>query len=149
MATHNFFELTCPSDLHVTGETTGEAFSTMWRIVMTLVTVSIVSSWRNCETIKRLMLFFAHWLRCVCTARVFSLLLLCTQVRMNNEYCTTSVTTFQYGCCFYLFFGREGLTLLMVFRVLHSNCSSYSKNLERLVRPRVSGNPACVSQSIA
>lgn len=64
MATGAPYELTCTTELPVTGEKTGEAFATMWRIILMLVTVSVVSSWCNGDKVKRLMLFFAHWLRC-------------------------------------------------------------------------------------
>lgn len=60
MTTH---ELTCTSDFWVATEMSGEDWGTMWHMAMTLVTVSIMSSWCNAHKIKRLLLFFTHWLR--------------------------------------------------------------------------------------
>lgn len=59
MTTH---ELTCTSDFWVATEMSGEDWGTMWHMAMTLVTVSIMSSWCNAHKIKRLLLFFTHWL---------------------------------------------------------------------------------------
>lgn len=56
-------ELTCSSDFAVLGEVVGEAWCTMWRTLVMLITVSIVSSWCCTEKIKRLLLFFSHWFR--------------------------------------------------------------------------------------
>lgn len=128
MAAHNYFELACTTDLHVTGETTGEAFSTMWRIVLTLVTVSIVSSWRKGETIRRLMLFFAHWLRCVHTS-VF------------GSICVAPPGLHGQLIILYLFICRTSKWLLLgPLGAKHSQtrgvssfvsrCCSYSKDLE-------------------
>lgn len=56
--------LSCSSDFKVIGEIEGEAVGTMLRVVLSLVTVSLVSSWwRKKKTMGRLLLFFSHWLR--------------------------------------------------------------------------------------
>lgn len=55
--------LTCPSDFYVAGNTSSSDYGTMWRMVMMLITASLVSSWVNSQKVKRLQLFFAHYAR--------------------------------------------------------------------------------------
>lgn len=52
----------CQSDFVVIGMQNGEAGGTVIRIITTMITVSIVSSWCNSKKIRRLLLFFLHWL---------------------------------------------------------------------------------------
>lgn len=58
------FVHSCPSDFLVIGMQAGEEGGTPIRVLSTLITVSIVSSWCNTRKIKALLLFFSHWLRC-------------------------------------------------------------------------------------
>lgn len=58
-----YYVQTCTTDFIVIGMQAGEAEATIARIVCTMVTVSLVSLWCNARKIKRLLLFFSHWLR--------------------------------------------------------------------------------------
>lgn len=62
MASHT---LTCESDFLVAGLQKGEDYITPVRILSTLFSCSVISAWFNWTKIKRLSLFFAHWLRLV------------------------------------------------------------------------------------
>ena len=52
----------CDTDLIVVGLGEGEELMTVVRIVTTLISVSVVSAWFSWIKIKKLNLFFAHWL---------------------------------------------------------------------------------------
>ncbi|CAN0296803.1 unnamed protein product, partial [Ectocarpus sp. 4 AP-2014] len=55
--------LTCETGFSVVGMQEGENYLTPIRVLSTLVAVSVVSAWCNLAKIKRLSLFFSHWLR--------------------------------------------------------------------------------------
>lgn len=57
------FTVECEGDFMVVGMKSGEVVGTIVRLVCTLVTVSITSSWFGGHKVKRLLLFFSHWLR--------------------------------------------------------------------------------------
>eukprot|EP00752_Nemacystus_decipiens_P005629 g5094.t1 len=52
----------CESDFLVLGLQPGEEFYVPIRTVATIVTITVASAWCSLEKIKRLRLFFAHWL---------------------------------------------------------------------------------------
>lgn len=62
-AYEELFTLKCRSDFPVVGMVKGEAAGTIFRVACTLITVSLTSSWLDGRKIKRLLLFFSHWLR--------------------------------------------------------------------------------------
>lgn len=53
---------TCESDFIVLGLQDGERSAAAVRVVATFVSVSVTSAWFSVRKIKRLSLFFAHWL---------------------------------------------------------------------------------------
>ena len=52
----------CESDLMNFGIFDGEELLSVSRIITTLISVSVISAWFDGDKIKRLSLFFAHWL---------------------------------------------------------------------------------------
>lgn len=59
----------CKVDFYVIGSQGGEPVATMCRTVFTIVTISLISSWCiQSSKVKKLLLFFSHWLRYVVTA---------------------------------------------------------------------------------
>ncbi|CAM9696298.1 unnamed protein product [Ectocarpus fasciculatus] len=54
--------LTCETGFRAPGLQNGEAVQAPIRIVSTLISVTVVSAWCSLTKIKRLSLFFAHWL---------------------------------------------------------------------------------------
>lgn len=64
------YTLSCESDFVVAGMQEGEAFVLPLRIASTLIAVSVSSAWCSWTKIKRLRLFFAHWLRYAVCVRV-------------------------------------------------------------------------------
>ncbi|CAM9897288.1 unnamed protein product [Scytosiphon promiscuus] len=56
------FSFTCTSDFPSIGYQPGEKICTMVRVLCTLITVSIISSWCNKRIVERYLLFFTHWL---------------------------------------------------------------------------------------
>ena len=52
----------CESDLDVVGLQKGEDYVALVRFATNLVTVTLTSAWLSWRRIKRLSLFFAHWL---------------------------------------------------------------------------------------
>ncbi|CAM9325465.1 unnamed protein product [Pylaiella littoralis] len=56
------FSVTCTSDFPSIGYQPGEKVVTLVRVVCTLISVSIISSWCNKQTVTRYLLFFAHWI---------------------------------------------------------------------------------------
>eukprot|EP00903_Cladosiphon_okamuranus_P012698 g11873.t1 len=52
---------TCESDLSVLGLQTGEVYATPARILSTLISITLVAAWTP-KKIRRLSLFFSHWL---------------------------------------------------------------------------------------
>lgn len=59
--------LSCESDFIVAGLQKGEDYLTPVRIFSTLCAATVTSSWFSSTKIRRLKLFFAHWLRWVST----------------------------------------------------------------------------------
>lgn len=53
---------TCESDLLVVGLQPGEELVAPVRIAATLIAVTVTSAWISWRKVKRLSLFFAHWL---------------------------------------------------------------------------------------
>ena len=53
---------TCESDLPLFGTFEGEEALTVLRIIAVLISASVVSAWFSFERIKKLALFFSHWL---------------------------------------------------------------------------------------
>lgn len=60
------FSLSCQTDFIAIGLQQGEDISTAIRIAATLISLSISSAWCRWTKIRRLSLFFAHWLRYAC-----------------------------------------------------------------------------------
>lgn len=56
-------ERVCPSDFFAAGFSDGETVNVVVRVVCIAVTASVISSWCNRRIIRRLLLFFVHWLR--------------------------------------------------------------------------------------
>ncbi|CAM9119172.1 unnamed protein product [Ectocarpus sp. 6 AP-2014] len=56
------YTLTCEAGFLVAGMQEGENYLTPIRVLSTLIAVSVVSAWCNRAKIKRLSLFFSHWL---------------------------------------------------------------------------------------
>lgn len=56
-------ERVCPSDFIVVGFSDGERVNVVVRAVCIAITASVISSWCNRRIIRRLLLFFVHWLR--------------------------------------------------------------------------------------
>lgn len=56
-------ERVCPSDFFAVGFSDGERVNVVVRVVCIAVTASVISSWCNRRVIRRLLLFFVHWLR--------------------------------------------------------------------------------------
>lgn len=62
----DLFTLKCETGFVVAGLQDGEAECTPVRVFCTLVAMSVVSAWVSQQnSIKVLLLFFSHWLRCV------------------------------------------------------------------------------------
>lgn len=60
----DLFTLKCEAGFFVLGLREGEAVCTPVRVVATLVTMSVASAWfSGRKSIKKLLLFFSHWLR--------------------------------------------------------------------------------------
>lgn len=58
--------LNCDAGFPIVGLLEGEAICTPIRVFCTLVTMSVASAWfSRRKSIKMLILFFSHWLRCV------------------------------------------------------------------------------------
>ncbi|CAN0544844.1 unnamed protein product [Ectocarpus sp. 12 AP-2014] len=55
--------LSCETGFTAIGLQEGEGKITPIRVISTLVSVSVVSAWCSWTKVKRLSLFFAHWLR--------------------------------------------------------------------------------------
>lgn len=53
----------CESEFEIIGPIEGEEAGSMVRILLSLVTFSLVSSWLDRSKIARLLLFFSHWMR--------------------------------------------------------------------------------------
>ena len=53
---------TCESEFLQAGLQDGEEYLTPVRLAATLATITVTSAWYSAEKIKRLSLFFAHWL---------------------------------------------------------------------------------------
>lgn len=59
------FSLKCDAGFFVVGLQEGEAVCTPIRVISTLITMSVASAWfSRRKSIKKLLLFFSHWLRC-------------------------------------------------------------------------------------
>ncbi|CAM9508298.1 unnamed protein product [Ectocarpus fasciculatus] len=56
------YTLTCETGFLVAGMQEGENYLTPIRVLSTLISVSVVSAWCSRAKIKRLSLFFSHWL---------------------------------------------------------------------------------------
>ena len=52
----------CGSQLPGSGLFNGEELLTVSRIITTCISITVVSAWFSGDKIKRLRLFFAHWL---------------------------------------------------------------------------------------